>query len=278
MARRLILAFAALTIPLAFNTPARAESGKRARPGKPGRRIEIVCHRGANHLAPENTRASAQKAVELGADYVEVDVRTTADGTMIIIHDHKVDRTTDGEGFVRKLTADQIAKLDAGSWFDPTFKGERIPRLRPFLEWIRGKAKVYFDVKDADLPELIRWVHELKMDDDVFFWFGNMLQARRFRKLTKTLPLKINVKDVETLRQAKRRFDPQIVETGVDQATPELIAEAHKLGIKVMILYTGNDKAVFKRILHSGADMVNLDRLRLFLEAEREVAATQPAR
>ena len=79
--------------------------------------MEIVVHRGANHLAPENTAASARKAVELGCQYVEVDVRTSADGVMYVIHDPNVARTTDGEGFIRKMTSEQIDMLDAGSWF-----------------------------------------------------------------------------------------------------------------------------------------------------------------
>ncbi len=125
------------------------KSSVQARPGEKGKRMEVMCHRGANLLAPENTFASAKKAIELGADYIEIDVRTTADGEMVIMHNPTVDHTTNGKGSVRQLTAAQIETLDAGSWFSPAFKGEHVPKLRPFLEWIRGKAKVYMDVKDA---------------------------------------------------------------------------------------------------------------------------------
>jgi glycerophosphoryl diester phosphodiesterase len=239
--------------------------------------MEIVVHRGANHLAPENTMASARKAVELGAQYVEVDVRTSADGVFYIMHDPKVDRTTDGEGLLREMTSAQIDKLDAGSWFDPRFKGERVPRLRALLEWIRGKAKVYFDVKDADLDKLIALVRELKMQDDVFFWFGNKLEAMKLRRIDKTLPVKINVKDLKELAQAKRWFNPHIVETSVDVATPEFIKRANELGIRVMILYTGDDREVFKRIVRSGAQMVNLDRLTLFIDVWREQHTGKPS-
>lgn len=241
-----------------------------APPRRPAGGMVIVVHRGANHLAPENTMASARKAVELGADYVEVDVRTSADGVMYIMHDPNVARTTDGEGFIKKMTSEQIDKLDAGSWFDPKFKGERVPRLRTLLEWIRGKAKVYFDVKDADLKKLIEMVHELKMDRDVFFWFGDARMAAEFRRLDKTMPLKINVKDIKGLRVAKRHWRAAIAETSPEVATPEFVQAANDLGINVMVLYTGSDRDVFRRIIRSGARMVNLDRLTIFLEVERE--------
>ena len=244
----------------------RAESKSIPSTGK----MVIVVHRGANHLAPENTMASAKKAIELGADYVEVDVRTSADGVMYVLHDPNVARTTDGSGFVKKMTSEQIDKLDAGSWFDPKFKGERVPRLRTLLAWIRGKGKVYFDVKDADLGKLTKLVYELKMQEDVFFWFGDRRQALRLRRLDKKLPLKINVKEAKQLRWAKRAFGATIVETSVEAATPELIRQANRMGIRVMILYTGSDPKVFRRIIRSGAQMVNLDRLTVFLDVWRE--------
>jgi len=238
--------------------------------GKPGERIEIVCHRGANLLAPENTLAAARKAVELGADYVEVDVRTTADGVMVNIHDPTVNRTTDGTGRVVELTAKQLAGLDAGTWFKPAFKGERVPELRPFLESIRDRSGVYFDVKAADLEAVIRLVHELQIEHKSFFWFGNPKQAERFRALAPKLVQNISVRDIEELRRVVSVFKPGIVETGTGVATPEFMREARRLGVKVMIFYRGRDKAEFRRILDSGAQMVGLDDLEGFLEVERE--------
>ena len=99
-----------------------------------GRELEIVAHRGANHLAPENTFAAAQKCVELRVDYVEIDVRTSKDGVMYILHDKTLDRTTNGTGEISARSSDYIDTLDAGSWFGSEFSGEKVPRLKPFLE------------------------------------------------------------------------------------------------------------------------------------------------
>lgn len=248
-----------------------------SRPGKPGERMEILCHRGACLMAPENTLAAARKAIELGADYVEVDVRTTADGVMVDIHDPTVNRTTDGEGRVNGLTAKQIASVEAGTWFKPAFKGERVPELRALLEWIRGKAGVYFDVKDADLPALIKLVYELKMERSSFFWFGNAANAARFRQLDPALIQNISVKDIEGLRRVKAESNPGIVQIDIEAATPEFMSEARKLGVKVMVFYVGRDKAVFRRILESGAQMVGLNDLEAFLEVERAVYSERAA-
>lgn len=89
----------------------------------------IIAHRGASGHAPENTCAAIELAAELGARWVEVDVQLTADDELVVIHDATVDRTTDGAGAVLDLTLAQLRELDAGSWFDPAFAGQRIPTL-----------------------------------------------------------------------------------------------------------------------------------------------------
>jgi len=88
-------------------------------------------HRGNPAEHPENTLASFRSAVELGVDIIECDVHLSADGHMAVIHDHSVDRTTDGAGMVRELTWDELQRLDAG-------KGERIPSLEAVIDLARG--------------------------------------------------------------------------------------------------------------------------------------------
>ena len=146
----------------------------------PARAVETVCHRGANEKAPENTRAATQLCIDWGMDYVEIDVRTSKDGVMYILHDSTVNRTTNGTGRLRNLTSDEIDKLDAGSWFDAKFEGERVPRLEPYLRWVKGKIKVYFDVKDADLQRVIKLVYEVGLEKDCFFGSGIGCRRRSF--------------------------------------------------------------------------------------------------
>ena len=100
----------------------------------------IEAHRGDSANAPENTLAAFQRALALGVAWIELDVHPAKDGTLMVLHDDTVDRTTNGSGAVRDLTPDQLRRLDAGSWFAPSFSGERIPGLPEVLELVAPTA------------------------------------------------------------------------------------------------------------------------------------------
>jgi glycerophosphoryl diester phosphodiesterase len=89
----------------------------------------VVAHRGASAAAPENTLAALRRAAEMGARWAECDVRLTADGVPVVIHDATLERTTDGRGAVARRRAAELAALDAGRWFDAAFAGEPLPTL-----------------------------------------------------------------------------------------------------------------------------------------------------
>jgi glycerophosphoryl diester phosphodiesterase len=102
--------------------------------------VHNVAHRGYSAIAPENTLPALAAAVLAGATFVEFDVRTTADGVPMVIHDRTVDRTTDGRGAVWELTFDELRALDAGSWFSPAYAETRVPRLGEVLDLLRPHA------------------------------------------------------------------------------------------------------------------------------------------
>lgn len=234
---------------------------------------EIVCHRGANRHAPENTYASTQVCIDWGVEYVEIDVRTSADGVMYLIHDAKVDRTTDGSGYVNQLDSSTVDALDAGSWFDPEFAGERVPRLEAFLRWIDGRIRVYFDVKDADVAGLVALVRGLDMEDECFFWFGDRDQALRFREIAPDLRLKINASTVDDVETAEREFQADIIEVRLRHVTPELVQACRERGMEIMVYEPMPDREAFARILELGADKVNLNEGDLFMEVRRKRSA-----
>lgn len=234
--------------------------------------IDIVCHRGANEVAPENTRAAAQQCIDWGVAYVEIDVRTSKDKELYILHDPMVNRTTNGKGFLRQMTSAEIDRLDAGSWFDPKFANERVPKLRPYLEWIKGKAKVYFDVKDADLKQLISLVHDVGMQDDCFFWFASAKQAEKFREFEQKMALKVNVSNPLQVAEAAGKYHANIVEVDLKNMTPELVKACHQRDIKVMIYHPQKDAEGFRKVIAWHPEMVNLNHADLFQQVEREVA------
>ena len=103
--------------------------------------MRILGHRGARREAPENTLAGIERALAAGADGVEVDVRRTADGRLVVIHDATVARTTDGRGSVARMSFDTLRGLDAGD-------GERVPSLEEVVLAVRGRGELFVEVKD----------------------------------------------------------------------------------------------------------------------------------
>lgn len=107
----------------------------------------VVAHRGSSGTAPENTFASLRQALDAGVQMIEIDVQVTGDGDVVVFHDETVARTTNSRGSVNGMSCADLQALDAGSWFDRAFAGERVPRLREALEFLRGKAYLNIEVK-----------------------------------------------------------------------------------------------------------------------------------
>jgi glycerophosphoryl diester phosphodiesterase len=229
------------------------------------RKIEIVSHRGANEVAPENTFAAAQACLNIGLDYIEVDVWTSRDYVFYVMHDATVDRTTNGAGHLLSLSSVEIDSLDAGSWFAPQFAGERVPRLDDFLRWVKGKSKVFFDVKFAHPQQLIDLIYETEMQQECFLWSGSKEWMSLLRELDASLPLKVNVSDPAGVRQAHEQYNANIVEVGPENLSMELIDTCRSLGIKVMVLTKDETAGTFRDLLRWDIDMINLNRPHLFL-------------
>lgn len=109
----------------------------------------VIAHRGVAGEAPENTMPSFRLAHEQQCDAIELDVHLTGDDQIVVCHDDTVDRTTDGKGRIREMTLEQIRRLDAGSWFDSQYTGERIPLLSEVLEWLPPEIGLNIELKDS---------------------------------------------------------------------------------------------------------------------------------
>jgi len=120
--------------------------------------VEMIAHRGASHLAPENTLAAVKLAWQRGADAVEFDVWLTHDGRIVALHDETTERTTDKEWNVAEKTFSQLRTLDAGSWKGRSWAGEKIPSLEELLATVPDGKRVFIEVKDKArlVPELER--------------------------------------------------------------------------------------------------------------------------
>lgn len=226
---------------------------------------EIVVHRGANALAPENTIASADSALAHSAKWIEVDVRRSKDSVLFNLHDATLDRTTNGKGLLENLNADEVKKLDAGSWFSPKYKGTPIPTIAEMLDHLQGKAKVFFDVKKGTpVLKLIQLVREKNYSDKSFFWFGDIDMLRQFMQLAPEMKIKVNASDIARLKAWQKICKPSYVEIAPQNITPQFLSYCHQGGIKVMAACQEGDISQFQLVIDKGADLVNLDRPEVF--------------
>jgi len=113
----------------------------------PADRVEVIAHRGAAGARPENTMAAVEKAIEDGADWVEIDVQETADGEVVVIHDSDFMKIAGVDLKVWDATMEDIAEIDIGSWFGPDYEAERAPTLRAVLDAAKGRAGVLIELK-----------------------------------------------------------------------------------------------------------------------------------
>ncbi len=198
---------------------------------------KVIAHRGASSVAPENTLAAFKKAAEFRADYFELDVYFSKDDSLVVIHDKSVNRTTDGSGFVSLLTFAQLRELDAGSWFDEQFAGEKIPTLKEAL--LVGKendVKVCVEIK-ASAPGIVEKVvdliEKLNMESRVIIFSFNFEQISLAKQLNPAIPVLylFEVMSTEKIDKAKG-IDAQAVGAG-GVADPDLIDYAHQNNIEV---------------------------------------------
>lgn len=107
----------------------------------------VGAHRGASKYCPENTMPSFKKALELGTDYIELDVHLSKDEVPVVMHDSRLERTSNGKGRLRDYTVEELKELDAGSWFGESFSGLEIPTLEEVLSWAKGRVGVSIELK-----------------------------------------------------------------------------------------------------------------------------------
>ena len=209
--------------------------------------VYVVAHRGAHDGIPENTLAAYRKAIELGCDFVEIDVRTTKDGKLVSVHNDTVDAyCVDGTtGRIRDFTLAQLRSLDIGSRVGEEWAGERIPTLDEILATCKGKIGVYLDLKDGDVEDILPVIRVHGMERDVL-WYAGPRQLDRVADacpecvpmpdpgLEKRLPQLIERHRPSVIAAVWRHFSPTFVETChangayviVDEDTPDCWADA----------------------------------------------------
>jgi glycerophosphoryl diester phosphodiesterase len=238
-----------------------------------GKKVSVG-HRGAAGHAPENTIVSFETALRQGAEVVELDVRRSRDGELVVIHDATVDRTTDGRGKVAEMTLGELRALDAGARHGGAFGGTRIPTLRETLEWASGRTELAVEIKgdphpqDGVVEQVVRLVAEHGMVDRVIVISFYHPALRRVRELEPALAtgMLYNGYLADTVAAA-RAAGADCVRPGWRDWNEALVAAVHAAGL-VAGAWTVDDEAAMRQVLAMGIDSITTnypDRLRRVL-------------
>jgi glycerophosphoryl diester phosphodiesterase len=238
--------------------------------------LAVQGHRGASALAPENTLAAFRKAIELGADGMEMDLQLTRDGAVVVIHDDTLDRTTDGRGRVTDLSLAEIKRADAGVKFGSAYHGERVPTLTEVIDLVKtsgnDRVRLNLEIKfgegregtPADLEERILAVlRATGFVERVTVQSFHHPSPSKMKRLEPRIPTGLlvgarrSVSDpVSLVRQY--RADYYAPEHG--QVTPELVQALHLAGIPV-VTWTVNEEPLMRRLIEAGLGSVQGDAI-----------------
>ncbi len=224
----------------------------------------IEAHRGDSANAPENTLAAFRRALELGVLWIELDVHPAKDGTLMVLHDDTVDRTTNGSGAVCDLRADELGRLDAGYWFAPTFSGERIPQLREVMELVAPtrtglNVEIMASPAGADVPRaVVELLRRFGKERHYVVSSFDLPALRQVRAIAPEITLALIGSGPEILAHARQHRLPWI---HADHVTVDerLLTEAHERGIRVNA-WTVDDPATLGRWRAMGLDKLCTNR------------------
>jgi len=219
--------------------------------------VYVVAHRGAHTRIPENTLASYQKAIELGADFVEIDVRTTKDGKFVSIHNDTVDAyTKDVKGRVKDFTLEELRALDIGSRVGPEWKDEKIPTFEEILDLCKGKIGIYLDLKAAPVELLAALIQERGMEHDVLWYIG----ATQIQQLRKVCPECVEMPDpgIEMLLPGLlQSIKPRVVAAVWKHFSKTFVERCHDAGAIVIVDESNPD--CWEQALAWGTDGIQTD-------------------
>lgn len=209
-------------------------------------RVKIIAHRGASSLAPENTFAAFDQAIECYADYLELDIQMSKDYKIIVMHDVTVDRTTNGSGSVRDFTLKELKKLDAGSWFHPAFTGEQISTLQEVLKKYAGKTGFLIEIKYYNLyPGIEKRLAKI---------------LRKHKNIQEKIIIQsFDSKVIKRLKQFLPNISTCLLLNGLETITEESISQYSKFANYLSPPIYMLDKSIVQKIHTSGMKVIAWD-------------------
>ena len=240
----------------------------------------IFAHRGASAHAPENTLAAFELAVEQGADGIELDVKLSADGHVVVIHDTTVDRTTDAHGRVKDMKLDELQALRAGSFFSDTFKNEKIPALADVFETVGKKTFINVELTNYNTPRdhlvesVCMLVKQFGLQKQVMFSSFIASNLSKSRSYLPTVPTGLLALPGilgawhRSFGFAFGKYDA--LHPNIKNITQQQIYFAHRLNRRVHV-WTVNEESDMHRLFKWGVDAIFTDDPQLAVKVRGEV-------
>jgi len=222
--------------------------------------IVVVSHRGEHLAHPENTLPAFEAAIEAGADFFELDVRTTSDGRLVLMHDGTVNRTTGGTGKVRELTFDQIRALDAGAKFDAKFTGTKVPTFEEGLNLAHGKIGVYVDCKELSPADLVAALKKADMLQNVVI-YGDPGFLKGVLALEPSLAAMPEAGNAARLEKLAGDLNLRVAAFDKGDFKDDVIAVAKRLKLKIYVdrLWDADKPEFWQDAVDRGADGIQTD-------------------
>ena len=227
----------------------------------------MIAHRGASLLAPENTMAAFNLAVEVGAHAIELDAKLSKDGEVVVVHDSILDRTTDGTGTVRSHTAMEIKALDAGSHFGESFSGERIPVLAEVFDSLAGKILINVELTNYAAPfdrlpeKVISLIVNSGIENDVLISSFNPVALIRSKRIAPDIPIGLLVKGSTRLlinRIMRSWITYDCYHPAWEHVSQDLIDQERRMGNRIYV-WTLNSPEVMIDLVKAGVNGVITD-------------------
>ena len=229
--------------------------------------VDVHAHRGGAGLAPENTLAAFRNALTMGVDVLEMDLHVTADGEVIVIHDPTLERTTTGRGYVRATALADLQRLDAGSWFNAQFAGERVPTLRAVLDLVRGSGnnRVRFNIETKYEPSVpappqdfeeraLRVIREAGMTDRVIiqsFYYPSLARVKALDRSVLTAALRAATDAAPEPVAVVRAAPADIYSPSIRLVSRATVDAVHRAGIPI-VPWTVDDPTQMERLIEMG--------------------------
>lgn len=230
-------------------------------------KVLIAAHRGAHLEAPENSLKAFQETIDMGIDIIELDVRCSKDGQLVVIHDKTVDRTTNGKGAVDSLSFDEIRKLrllNKGKLTDL-----QVPTLREALLLAKGKILVDLDIKSAScIDKIMQEVKETGTENSCFFFVTKAQYVTRLKQYDPLFRTLLRTNSEKNAKEALASIKTEAIHIDTSHHTEEMVRFIKTKGARVWINALGEvdekaaagNPAAFEEVLSKGANIIQTDQ------------------